>query len=113
MSNPDTTSKPTTPAESPAGEGLGARNCSECFCGGKGWVMLVGMGAANRRIPCPDCNSAGWPICDKCGERIRYNAPRIGPMAGYVHQSTGKLQCSTIPNKQICESERMPQQGKS
>lgn len=37
------------------GLGLGAPPCSECFCGGKGWVMLVGMGAANRKIACPDC----------------------------------------------------------
>ena len=28
MSNPETTSKPIPSAESPAGEGLGARNCS-------------------------------------------------------------------------------------
>jgi hypothetical protein len=28
---------------------------SKCFCGGNGWVMLVGTGAPNRKIACPDC----------------------------------------------------------
>lgn len=28
---------------------------SKCFCGGHGWVMLVGAGAPNRKVPCPDC----------------------------------------------------------
>ena len=28
---------------------------SKCFCGGHGWVMLVGTGAPNRKIACPDC----------------------------------------------------------
>jgi len=76
---------------------LAATLCSECFCGGKGWVMLVGMGTANRRIPCPDCNVQGYPICDTCGKRMRYNVPRLGPSGGYVHADTGSLSCA-IPN---------------
>ena len=58
-----------------------------------GWVMLVGMGVANRRIPCPDCNVDGWPICCDCGKRMRYNVPRLGPSGGYVHADTGRFSC--------------------
>jgi hypothetical protein len=28
---------------------------SKCFCGGHGWVLLVGTNAPNRKVLCPDC----------------------------------------------------------
>jgi hypothetical protein len=31
--------------------------------------------------------------CAKCGEFLRYNVPRLGPMGGYVHNRTGSILC--------------------
>lgn len=57
-----------------------------CFCGEKGWVMLVGTGGPNRKIPCPECGGTGkvrlpfrHPFrCGKCKGAGRVNAECSG-----------------------------------
>lgn len=42
--------------------------------------------------------------CGLCGAELAYNVPRLGPGGGYVHKSTGKLDCGESPGDKLAQS---------